>query len=374
MAKKDYYEILEVDKKTSAEKIKVAYRKMAMKYHPDRNKEDKEAENKFKECAEAYEVLSNPEKRSLYDRYGYEGLKNTGVSNYGHMNINDIFSHFSDIFGEGFGFERTNNFHRVNRPSRGDDIETTVEITLEDVDKVSKKEISYNKHIKCKECKGSGCAEGKEPSSCPSCHGTGQSVQQKRQGFMVMQFSSACPNCKGKGSVISDPCKKCKGKKKILKKQNIEIKIPAGINSGQIIRIHGQGEEGDYGGRNGDFYCQIIVKEHPFLERIEDNLFLDLPVSFIDAILGTEIEIPTLQGKKNIKLEPGLKNKTILIKGVGLPNIETKKRGNQIVNVIVEVPTNLTAKQKDKIKQFSEEINQDNFPNIEEFCRKLSEK
>ncbi len=373
MAREDYYKTLEIKKGASAEEIKLAYRKTAMKYHPDRNKDDDKSERKFKKCSEAYEVLSNPEKRKLYDQYGHAGLKNTGVRNYSHMNVNDIFSHFGDIFGGGFGFNE--DFHRVNRPSRGRDIETTIEITLEDVSNGSKIETVYDKYTTCDKCKGLGCALGKEPSQCPDCNGVGQVVERRQQGTEIfMQFFSTCSTCRGQGSIILDPCDKCHGNKKILIKHNTKIKIPLGIHNGQIIRVSRQGEEGRYGGRNGDLYCHVSVKKHPIFERVNDDIILNLPVFFTDAIMGKNISVPTLRGEKTVRLFPGVEQKIILIEGFGLPNVETRKRGNQKVNVIVEVPINLTSKQNKLIRELSKEVTIDNFPNVKEFYRKVDKK
>ena len=370
MPKEDYYKTLGVKKDTSPDQIKVAYRKSAMKYHPDRNKDNKDAEQKFKDCSEAYEVLSNPEKKELYDRYGHNGLKNAGVRNYSHMNVNDIFSHFGDIFGF-----RSRNANRANRPLRGRNVETYVQIKLEDINESSKIKVKYKRAEVCDKCNGSGCAKGKSKTTCSDCQGTGQITSHQRpQGGMFVQFSSPCSHCRGQGKVVLDPCEKCKGSTRILKDKNIEVQVPYGIHEGQTIRIARYGEAGKNGGPSGDLFCHIEVEEHPIFNRNEDDIRLQFPVSFIDVLLGKEIEVPTLNGNKTINIPPGTDERVFTIKGVGLPNIETKRKGDQLVVLDVQVPDDLTDGQKEIIEQNCEKSSFAKIDNFRKEVKKYQEK
>ncbi|MHC5082548.1 MAG: molecular chaperone DnaJ, partial [Planctomycetota bacterium] len=271
MAKRDYYEVLGVERGASADDIKRTYRRLAIKYHPDKNPGDKEAEAKFKECAEAYEVLSDADKRKRYDQYGHDGLRGAGVHDYSHMNVSDIGDIFGDMFGDVFGdiFGGGRRGRRGGaqgrRASRGYDLETSVELTLEEVSSGCEKTIEFTRQDTCESCKGTGVAKGKQPSRCSTCGGGGQVQRAGLGGFF--QMVSTCPQCRGTGQVITDPCKKCKGQGTTPKKRTLSGKIPAGVHEGQGIRVSGEGEPGRGGGPRGDLYCYVRVKAHPFLMR-----------------------------------------------------------------------------------------------------------
>jgi len=304
MAKRDYYEVLGVDKNASADDIKRAYRRCAIKYHPDKNPGDKEAEAKFKECAEAYEVLSDPEKRARYDQYGHEGLRGAGIHDYSRMNVEDIFGalNLDDIFGDLFGgFSGRSRRSAAKGPRRGYDLETVVELTLDEVAKGVEKSIEFTRQDICDECLGSGAAKGSSPSKCPTCGGAGQVIR----GGGFFQMASTCPQCRGSGKIITSPCKKCRGTGRQAKKRLVTVKIPAGVHEGQSIRLAGEGEPGFDGGPRGDLYCYVKIKEHPFLQRDGIDLIATVPISFTKAALGGEVKVPSLSGLQELKLQPG---------------------------------------------------------------------
>lgn len=280
MAKRDYYEVLGVDKSASADDIKRAYRRLAIKYHPDKNPDNKEAEAKFKECAEAYEVLSDPDKRSRYDQFGHAGLQGAGVHDFSRMNVEDIFGalNLDDILGDFFGGAFGGRSRRSARsgPRKGYDLETVVQLTLNDVASGVEKSIEFTRQDICEECNGSGSAKGSSPSKCPVCGGSGQVARSGMGGFF--QMVSPCPQCKGAGKVITNPCKKCKGSGRVPKKRLVTIKIPAGVHEGQSVRVAGEGEPGFNNGPRGDLYCYVKVKEHPFLVRDGVHLIAAVPV------------------------------------------------------------------------------------------------
>jgi molecular chaperone DnaJ len=373
MAKRDYYEVLGVDKKASADDIKRAYRRMAMKYHPDKNPDNKEAEDKFKECAEAYEVLSNPEKRQKYDQFGHDGLKGMGMRDYSHMNWQDIGSVFQDIFGGmggfgdifgGMGGRRA----RPNAPARGYDLETSVTLTLKEVANGTEKTIEFTRQDLCSECNGSGQAKGASPQKCPMCGGSGQTAQ--NSGFF--QMISTCRQCRGSGQIITDPCKKCKGSGRVPKKREVSIKIPAGVHEGQGIRVASEGEPGKNGGPRGDLYCYIQIRPHEFLERDGNNLIAVVPISFTQAALGTTIEVPSLDGTRQLKIPAGTQFGSVFrIKGQGLPDIRTKRVGDEFVHITIETPVKLSQEQKELLSKFAETENKNVSPKTSGFFDKL---
>jgi len=370
MAKRDYYEVLGVDKKASADEIKRAYRRMAMKYHPDKNPDNKEAEEKFKECAEAYEVLSDSQKRQRYDQFGHEGLRGMGVRDYSHMRWQDIGSMFEDIFGFDSVFSDIFGSRRGRRrgPSRGYDLETGVELSLKDVVNGVEKTIEFTRQDICPECNGSGAAGSKGMSSCPVCNGNGQVA--RGDGFF--QMVSTCPRCKGSGQIITDPCRKCKGSGRIPKKRTVSIKIPPGVHEGQSIRVAGEGEPGRNGGPRGDLYCYVRVKQHPFLERDGDDLIAVVPISFTQASLGATIDVPTLNGTRQLKIPAGTQYGSIFrIKGEGLPNIRSGKKGDQLVQVTIETPEKLNSKQEELLRDFAQTENKKVNPRTTSFFEKL---
>jgi molecular chaperone DnaJ len=369
MAKRDYYETLGVGKNASEEEMKRAYRRMAVKYHPDKNPGDKEAEAKFKECAEAYEVLSDPEKRKRYDQFGHEGLRGAGMHDFSRMNVEDIFSMFGfdDFFGDMFGARGRRKTRRAG-PSRGYDLETGVELTLNEVAEGTKKTIEFTRQDRCSECGGSGAAKGSSPSTCPTCGGTGQVAR----GGGFFQMVSTCPHCGGTGQVITNPCRKCKGTGRVPRKRRVNIKVPAGVREGQGIRVAGEGEPGRGGGPNGDLYCYVRIKPHEFLQRDGNNIVAVVPISLTQAALGATIDVPSLNGTKQLKIPPGTQYGSVFrIKGQGLPDIRTRRTGDQLVQVTVETPTRLNAKQEELLREFAKTENARVSPHSAGFIEKL---
>ncbi|HOM61089.1 MAG TPA: molecular chaperone DnaJ [Anaerohalosphaeraceae bacterium] len=355
MAKRDYYEVLGVEKTATPEEIKRAYRKKAIQYHPDKNPGDKEAEAKFKECAEAYEVLSDPEKRKRYDQFGHDGLQGVGVHDYSRMNVEDISDMFGDIFGDLFGdfWGRRSRGTQSREPVRGYDLETTVELTLEEVAQGTEKTIEFTRQDLCSDCGGSGAAKGKAPTRCSNCGGSGQVQRAGLGGFF--QMVSTCPKCKGSGQIITDPCRTCRGTGLIPCKRTLTVKIPPGVHEGQAIRINGEGEPGRFGGPRGDLYCYVRIKAHPFLMRKDSDLMVTVPLSFTQLALGTTIDVPTLNGTRKLKIPAGTQHGSIFrIRGQGLPDMRTGGRGDLLVQAAVEIPRRLTPEQERLLRQYAE--------------------
>jgi len=368
MTKRDYYEVIGVDKTASADDIKRAYRRLAIKYHPDKNPGDKEAEAKFKECAEAYEVLSDPNKRSRYDQYGHAGLQGAGVHDYSRMNVEDIFGalNLDDIFGDFFGGGRRRSSARANGPKKGYDLETTVELGLEDVAVGVEKTIEFTRQDNCGDCGGSGCEKGTAPVNCSTCGGSGQVVQSGMGGFF--QMASTCPSCRGQGKVIAKPCKTCRGSGRVAKKRIVSVKIPAGVHHGQSVRINGEGEPGFNSGPRGDLYCYVRVKEHKFLQRDGKDLIAAVPISFTQAALGGTIKVPSLNGPRDLKIPPGSQYGDIYrIKGQGLPDLRSGRKGDELIQVTIEVPKKLNKKQTEILKQYQDIENRESIPKIKSF-------
>ena len=369
MAKRDYYEVLGINKTASQDDIKRAYRRMAMKYHPDKNPGDKEAESKFKDCAEAYEVLSNDEKRQRYDQYGHDGLRGAGMHDFSHMNADDIGSMFSDIFGFGdlFGTGGRRGA-RHKGPSKGYDLETTVELTLNDVADGTEKTIEFTRQDTCVDCSGSGSAKGAKPGKCPVCGGSGQISR----GGGFFQMVSTCPQCGGAGEVITDPCKKCRGTGTIPKKRTLTVKIPAGVHEGQAIRVSSEGEPGKNNGPRGDLYCYVRLKRHEFLERDGNTLIATVPISFTQAALGATITVPSLDGTKELKIPAGTQHGGVFrIKGQGLPDMRSRVRGDQLVQILIETPTRLSDRQRELLEEFAKTENKTVNPQSQSFLEKL---
>ncbi|MBL7153937.1 MAG: molecular chaperone DnaJ [Phycisphaerae bacterium] len=373
MAKRDYYKVLGVEKGASVDDIKRSYRRLAMKYHPDKNPDDKEAEAKFKECAEAYEVLSDTEKRQRYDQFGHDGLRGMGMRDYTHMRWQDIGSMFEDIFGGfgglgdifGGGGQRRG---RRTGPTRGYDLETSVDLTLNDVASGAEKTIEFTRQDLCPECGGSGCAKGKKPSRCATCGGTGQVAR----GGGFFQMVSTCQQCRGSGQVITNPCKKCRGTGRVPKKRSVSVKIPAGVHEGQGVRISGEGEPGRGGGPRGDLYCYVRIKRHEFLERDGNNLIAVVPISFTQAALGATIDVPSLNGTEKLKVPAGTQYASIFrIKGKGLPSLRSGRRGDQLVQIVVETPRRLNDKQEALLREFAKTENKRVSPKAKTFFEKL---
>ena len=376
MSKRDYYQVLGVKKDASADDIKRAYRRMAMKYHPDKNPDNKEAEDKFKECAEAYEVLSDSEKRSRYGQFGHDGLRGMGMRDYSHMKWQDIGSMFEDIFG-GFGGGLGDVFGGMggrqgrsarSGPARGYDLETTVELTLNDIADGAEKTIEFTRKDICPECNGTAAAKGSSPSRCPTCGGNGQVA--KGGGFF--QMISTCPKCRGTGQVITNPCKTCKGTGRIGKKRVVSVKIPAGVHEGQGVRVASEGEPGQRGGPRGDLYCYIRVKPHEFLQRDGGDLIAIVPISFTQAALGTVIDVPTIRGTKQLKIPAGSQyGRVFRIKGQGLPDMRSRRTGDQLVQITIETPAKLNAKQEQLLREFADSESNAVFPQSKKFFEKL---
>ena len=345
MEDRDYYKILGVPKEASEEEVKKSYRKIAMQLHPDRNPGDREAEEKFKMASEAYEVLRDPEKRQIYDRYGVEGLKGTGFT--GFRGFVDIFSAFGDIFEDFFGLGTTHRRRARARP--GADLRYDLKISFLDAAFGREEEIEIPKPGECEACQGTGAKSGTHPTQCPTCKGTGQVT--RSQGFFTI--STTCSQCHGEGKFIQYPCKECRGLGKIRKNKKIQIKIPPGVDTGSKLRIRGEGEEGERGAPSGDLFVFLFMEPHDFFSRDGDDVICQIPISFSQAALGAEIEVPTLNGKKSLRVPKGSESGQILtLKGEGFPKLRGSGRGDQIVQVLVRTPRNLTKRQEELLREF----------------------
>jgi len=347
MAKRDFYEILGVAKTASEEDIKKSYRKLAMKYHPDRNPDNKEAEEKFKEVKEAYEMLTNAEKRAAYDQYGHAGVDpNGGGGGFGGGGFGDA---FGDIFGDIFGGGRGGRGAGGPQVYRGADLRYNLEITLEQAASGFDTTIRVPSWDKCDTCHGSGAKPGTSPVTCSTCHGHGQVRMQ--QGFFSIQ--QTCPKCHGSGKIIPEPCAACGGAGRIKRNKTLEVKIPAGIDSGMRIRSSGNGEPGTNGGPSGDLYVEIHIKPHSVFQREGDDLHCEMPISYSKAALGGEIEVPTLAGKVSFTIPEGTQTgKTFRLKGKGIKGVRSGYAGDLFCHVLVETPVKLTDKQKDLLREF----------------------
>lgn len=361
MADQDYYEVLGVAKTATDDEIKKAYRRLAMEYHPDRNNGDKAAEEKFKAVGEAYAVLSDPQKRAAYDRYGKAGIDPSAAAGAGGFggfggfggNAQGGFGDFGDIFSEIFGGGAGRAQRRGPQVFRGADTSYSLEITLEQAVKGAKTDIRVPVWEECPTCHGSGCKAGTSKKTCPHCGGTG-TINTSR-GFLQVQ--QTCPYCHGTGEIISDPCPDCRGVGRIRKTKTLEVSIPAGINHGQRIRIQGKGEPGLNGGPNGDLYVQILIQEHEIFQRDGDDLHADLPISFATSALGGEVSVPTMDTEARINIPEGTQTgKVFRLRGKGVPNLHTKVPGDLYVHVYVETPVNLSAKQKKLLKEFDDSL------------------
>ena len=373
--KRDYYEVLGVSKGASEDEIKKAYKKMARKYHPDLNPGDKSAEEKFKEVNEAYEVLSDADKRARYDQYGHAGVDpNFGAGGFGGgfdggFDFSDLGDIFGSFFGGGFGGGRRTN---PNAPQRGESICMAVTISFEEAAFGCEKEVTVERYEACDTCHGSGCAPGTSPEVCPDCHGTG-TVQVRRQTPMgVFATSSPCPKCGGKGRIIHQPCKDCRGSGMMRKKKTIQASIPAGIDNGQTISIRGQGNAGRNGGPAGDLLITITVRPHELFRREGTSVLCEAPITFTQAVLGAELEIPTIDGKVKYTLPEGTQSGTTFrLKGKGIPSINGRGRGDQYVTVYIETPRNLNKEQKEALKKFAAAMGEDEASGQKPFFKKF---
>ncbi len=347
-SKADYYETLGVARTASGDEIKRAYRQAALKYHPDRNKAP-EAEQRFKEASEAYEVLSDGEKRARYDRYGHAGLNGVGMHDFSHMHAEDIFSVFSDLFGDAFGGGRR------GRSDRGIDIQAVVEIDLREVAAGVKKTLRFERMDLCERCNGQANEPGTQRERCRTCGGYGQVERQSGMGFFVSRVITDCPACQGRGHIIPTPCSACRGSGRAARQRTLDIDIPAGIQDGQSLRIRGEGEPGASGATRGDLRCVIRVKPHPLFVRQDRHLVCALPVSFTQAALGAEIEVPTLEGTHKLRLKAGTQSGDLYrLAGKGLPDLQHGRRGDEVIQVLVEIPRKLSRKQEELLRQFAE--------------------
>ena len=367
MAKRDYYEVLGINKSASADQIKSAYRKLAVKYHPDKNKGDKASEEKFKEASEAYHVLSNAERKQNYDNFGHAAFENGGGGRGGFGNF-DFSSSFSDIFedffGEGFGGGRRSR--RSN--NRGSDLRYDLSITLEEAYSGKKQDIKFSTSEKCNTCKGSGSKPGTSASSCSMCGGHGQ--VRSSQGFFTVQ--QTCPQCSGSGEQITNPCPECSGQGKRQASKRLSVTIPKGVDDGTRIRLSGKGEAGTKGAGSGDLYLFINVYSHDLFKRSDENLFFECPISIADAALGTSIEIPTIDGgKAKIKIPAGTQSgKQFRLKGKGMPYMRGSGNGDLYIQVNTEVPISLNREQKELLEKFREIENEKSNPSIKKFFQK----
>ena len=361
--KRDYYEVLGVGRDAGADDIKRAYRQCALKFHPDRNQNDPAAEGKFKEAAEAYEVLSDPEKRQRYDQFGHRGVSGSGMHDFSHMGIDDIFSMFTDILGGGGG-------RRDGR--RGSDLEIQVNLTLGDVATGVERTLEFDRLDFCDTCSGSGAAPGSERRGCPTCGGYGQVEQTSGFGILFGRMVTACPTCKGQGSLVVTPCKSCRGRGRRARGRVINVQIPAGIHDGQAVRVRGEGEPGSQGGSRGDLHCRVAIEPHPFFERHDCDLVCRMPISFTQAALGVKVEVPTLNGRADLTIPQGTQSGTVFrLAGLGLPDMRSRRRGDELVQVVVEIPTRLSKDQEVLLRRFAETEDKSVLPESKGFFEKL---
>jgi molecular chaperone DnaJ len=346
LAKRDYYEVLGVNRNADETTIKKAYRKFALQFHPDRNPGDKEAEERFKEAAEAYDVLRDPQKRNIYDQFGHQGLEGSGFS--GFSGFDDIFSSFGDIFEDFFGFGGARRSR--SRTQRGNDLRYDMSLSFMEAAFGTETEIDVDKMEACQACGGSGCRPGTQPETCGHCRGTGQVT--RSQGFFTVR--TTCSACRGVGRVIGDPCDECRGNGKVRIRKKVAVKIPAGVDAGSRLRLTGEGEAGAYGGPPGDLYVFIHVEPHEFFDRNNSDVICRVPVSFIQAALGEKIKVPTLTGSKKITLKKGSQPGDVMrLHGEGIPSLRNGVRGDQLIQFDIRTPTNLSKKQEELLKQFA---------------------
>ena len=359
MEKRDYYEILEISKNASKDEIKKAYRKQALKFHPDKNPGDKKAEEKFKEAAEAYEVLSNDEKRSRYDRFGHAGVSGAGNGGFsgGGMTMEDIFASFGDIFGDAFGgFGGFGGSRRTSRRvNKGTNLRVKVKLTLSEMANGAEKKIKVTKYDTCSACNGTGAADSHSISNCSTCHGSGHVTRVTSTILGQMQTTSVCPSCGGEGKTITRKCSTCYGEGLVQKEDIIKINIPAGVAKGMQMTVSGKGNAARRGGVNGDLLVVIDEEEHPDLLRDGNDLIFNLFISIPDAVLGTHVEVPTVDNNVKIKIEPGTQpGKILRLRGKGLPEVNGYGRGDLLVNVNVWIPKSLTREEAKIIEKFRE--------------------
>jgi molecular chaperone DnaJ len=358
-SKRDYYDVLGVGRNASKDEIRKAYRKLAMQYHPDRNPNDKEAEEKFKEAAEAYEVLNNEEKKTRYDRFGHDGVRNNFGSQ-GFTDINDIFSHFSDIFSGGSIFDDFFGTGQRNRRRRtggtpGSDLKVTLKLTLEEIASGVSKKIKLKKLVRCDQCSGSGAESGSSTKTCQVCNGSGEVKNVSRSVFGQFVNITTCNNCNGEGVVVETPCRKCKGDGRMQDEVTININVPPGVHEGSYMTLRGEGNSGRRGGPNGDLIAVFQELPHEYFVRDGDNIIYELFINYPEAVLGSEVDVPTLNGKARLKIEPGTQpGKLLRMRDKGIRHLNENGYGDEIVRINIEVPKKVSAKEKELLKELSE--------------------
>jgi molecular chaperone DnaJ len=369
---RDYYEVLSIEKTANGDEIKRAYRRLAMQYHPDRNPDDKDAEAKFKECAEAYEVLSDADKRQRYDKFGHQGLRGQTGHDFSHMDSGDIFSMFEDVLGSMFGGQTRRGSGGGGR--RGASLATTIEMTLEEVATGVEREIQFTRQDNCGTCSGTGAKPGTKPVTCITCAGTGKSQQAGFGGMFRMVTN--CPACHGAGSLVKEKCPDCRGSGRQPKNRVLNVKIPAGIHDGMGVRVQGEGEPGMGGGQRGDLEVRVRVAEHKLFQRQDDDLIMRMPVSFTQAALGAKVRIATLDGEKpeDVTIKAGTQHgEQYRLRGKGLPNLQGGRRGDLIIVLLIEVPSKLTKKQEDLLREFAGTENHEVLPHNKSFWGKVKD-
>ena len=378
--KRDYYEVLGVEKNATAEQIKKAYRKKAMEFHPDRNPGNKEAEEKFKEVGEAYEVLSDADKKARYDQFGFAGVDpNYGAGQGGNPfgggfggGFGDFGDIFSDLFGGAFGGGRS--AQQQNAPRKGENIMARLELTFEEAAFGCEKEVSTPRIENCPNCSGSGSADG-AIETCSNCRGSGRVTVMQNMMGMRMQTQTTCPHCSGRGKIIKNPCSTCKGKGKVRKNNKVKVKIPAGIDEGQSVRVRGEGSVGANGGPNGDLLVEILIRRHPIFEREYMDVLCEVPITFTQAALGAEIQVPTLDGKVSFTIPEGTQTgKEFILRDKGIPEVNNpRRRGDHRFTVVVETPTRLTKEQKELLRQLDATLEKNETPKIKKFFDNLKD-
>lgn len=374
--KRDLYEVLEIEKGASDEEIKKAYRKLAKKYHPDLNPGDKEAEQKMKEVNAAYEVLSDKDKKARYDQFGHAGIDPNyaagGAGGYGGFEDFDLGNIFDSFFGGAFGGQSS---RRQTGPQRGENIRIGLTLSFEEAAFGCEKEVNVTRAEKCPDCNGSGAQAGTAAETCPLCHGTGQVKTTQRTPFGVFSSAAPCNNCYGTGKIIKNPCKTCNGTGRVRKSRTIFIKVPAGIDEGQTISLRGEGQGGLNGGPSGDLFATVSIKPHKLFKRSGQDVLLEMPVSFVQAALGAQLTVPTIDGKVQYDLPEGTQTGTVFrLKGSGIPNPSGRGRGDQYIKVNIEIPKNLTGEQKEILRKFEDTVGESHYQERKGFFSKMKDR